>query len=277
MAKFKFRLLKGSWLAGLVAVCIAQGAYASKTGPVPDLAREQRLAEQIVDGILDGDPVWLEDAVAKRKFLAIYTDAEADPKGTVILMHGRGMHPDWADTVGPLRVSLTEHGWNTLSVQMPVLSKGTKYYDYVPIFPAAFPRIEAAMKFVRGKGAQRIVWFAHSCSVHMSMAFIETHGDSGIDAYIGAGMGATDYQQPMRKLLPLARLRVPILDIYGADEFPAVIKGAPARLTAFAGRHPSSRQTIAPSTDHYFKGADELLGIAVSAWLEQVEWKRGAQ
>ena len=277
MADFKCRLLKDSWLVGLVALFVAHGALASQAGAVPDLAREKRLADQIVESILDGEPVWLDDAVAKRKFLAIYADADADPKGTVILMHGRGMHPDWADAVGPLRVSLIEQGWNTLSVQMPVLPKDTKFYDYVPIFPAAFSRIEAAMQFARGKGAQRIVWFAHSCSVHMSMAFIDAYGDSGIDAYIGAGMGATDYQQPMRKLLPLARFSVPILDIYGEDEFPAVIKGAPARLRAFAGRHPSSRQTVVPSTDHYFKGADELLGAAVGAWLDQVEWKRGAQ
>lgn len=277
MAKFKFRLLKGSWLAGLVAVCIAQGAYASKTGPVPDLAREQRLAEQIVDGILDGEPVWLDDAIAARKFLAIYTEAETEAKGTVILMHGRGMHPDWADTIGPLRVSLTEHGWNTLSIQMPVLPKDTKYYDYVPIFPAAFPRIEAAVKFARANGAERVVWFAHSCSVHMTMAFIEAHGDRGIDAYIGAGMGATDYKQPMLKAFPLDRMRVPILDIFGADEFPAVLKGAPARLKAFAGRHTSSRQIAVPSADHYFKGADEPLGAAISTWLDQVKWNQGAQ
>ena len=202
----------------VLAAYLASGSYATALAAGPDLAREQRLGEQIIDAILDGDPVWLEDRVAKRKFLSIYTPAEDDARGTVVLMHGRGMHPDWADVIAPPRVALTEQGWNTLSIQMPVLPKDTKYYDYVPIFPDAFPRIQAAIRYARDNGAERVVLFAHSCSVHMSMAYVEAHGDEAFDAYIGAGMGATDYKQPMRKPFPLAQMSVPILDIYGADE-----------------------------------------------------------
>ncbi len=41
----------------------------------------------------------------------------------VLINHGRGFHPDWVDTVQPLRVGLVDYGWNTLSIQMPVLAK----------------------------------------------------------------------------------------------------------------------------------------------------------
>ena len=100
----------------------------------PDYARETRLANQIVDMILDGDPVWLEaDA---HEFLSIYTEAD-EPRAAVLILHGRGFHPDWADAVNPLRVGLVEHGYSTLSLQMPVLDKEAKYYDYVPIFDFA--------------------------------------------------------------------------------------------------------------------------------------------
>ena len=85
-----------------------------------DLEREQRLMDQIIDAILDGDPVMLD--AAGHEFLSIYTEAD-EPKGAVLILHGRGFHPDWADTINPLRVGLIEHGWNTLSIQLPVLEK----------------------------------------------------------------------------------------------------------------------------------------------------------
>ena len=78
-----------------------------------DLEKEERWREQVEDSIMDGESVDL--VVEGRNVFAIYTEAEEEAKGTVIVMHGRGMHPDWSDVVGPIRVGLTEHGWNTLS------------------------------------------------------------------------------------------------------------------------------------------------------------------
>ena len=156
----------------------------------PDIEREQRLADQTVDAILDGEPVFLTTS-GNTRFLAIEMPAvDEPPRGAAIILHGRGTHPDWSQVAAPLRTALPEHGWSTLSLQMPVLAKDAKYYDYLPLFPAAVPRIEAGIRHLREQGAQRIVLIAHSCSVHMSMSWIETMGDSGIDAYIGIGMGA---------------------------------------------------------------------------------------
>jgi len=48
-----------------------------------------------------------------------------------------------------LRTGLTEYGWNTLSVQMPVLDNDASFYDYLEILPEAHPRIHAALKFIQ--------------------------------------------------------------------------------------------------------------------------------
>jgi hypothetical protein len=40
--------------------------------------------------------------------------------------------------------------------------------------------------------------------------------DGAIDAYIGIGMRATDYGQPMLEPFPLDGMKVPVLDVYGA-------------------------------------------------------------
>ena len=124
-----------------------------------DLEREQRLKDQIIDAIFDGEPEML--SADGHEFLTIYTEAD-DARGAVIIMHGRGFHPDWADAINPLRVGLVDHGWNTLSIQMPVLEKTAKYYDYVPIFDEAIPRIDAAIDFLRQQGNDKVILIAHS-------------------------------------------------------------------------------------------------------------------
>lgn len=234
-----------------------------------DREREQRLASEIIDAIFDGEPVMLD--ADGREFLAIYTAAEGEAKGGVVIMHGRGYHPDWADVANPLRVGLAEAGWNTLSIQMPVLEKAAKYYDYVHVFPESYPRIETAIEYLRHHGSQRVVLIAHSCSVHMSMAWISEAGDRTVDGYIGVGMGATDYQQPMIEDFPLERMSVPVLDIYGADEYPAVKRKAPERLAAIrqAG-NPKSAQRVVAGADHYFKGRGGQLLEAVTSWLDDL-------
>lgn len=235
----------------------------------PDFEREARLADEIVEVILDGDPEWLE--ADGREFLSIYTEAD-DSKAAVVILHGRGFHPDWADTVNPLRVGLVEHGYSTLSLQMPVLEKDAKYYDYVPVFPFAYPRIEAGIQFLRDNGHKKIVLLAHSCGVHMAMAWIMSKGDKMIDAFVGLGMGATDYRQPMRQPFPLDRMEVAILDLYGAEEFPAVIRMAPGRKAMIdkAG-HQKSQQVVLPGSNHYFTDQGDALVGAVANWLDQLQ------
>lgn len=233
-----------------------------------DLERERRLASEIVDSIMDGEGIMLD--AEGTEFLAIYMESEETPaRGAAIVLHGRGFHPDWAEVAGPLRTALPEHGWHTLSLQMPVLAKDAKYYDYVPIFPAAFPRIEAGIAFLREQGISPIVIVAHSCSVHMTMAYVEAFGDGAIDGFVGIGMGATDYKQPMRKPFPLERMTVPVLDVFGDQDYPAVQRMAPERAAAMAAAGNSlSSQVVVEGADHFFKDKEDALIDVVAGWLD---------
>lgn len=238
-----------------------------------DLAREQRMADDIVDAILDGESLHLATARGHR-FLGIFTHAVDDVvvKGTAVILHGRGLHPDWADVVQPLRIGLPEHGWNTLSIQLPVLTKGAKYYDYVNVFSDAIPRIEAAVMHARKHAGRNLVLIAHSCGTHMAQHWFNVRGDAAvtrINAYVGIGMGATDYGQVMVEPFGLEGIRVPVLDVYGAQDFPAVRRFASERLLALeAGGHPQNTQIMVPEADHYFVDRGDALLEAVAGWLE---------
>ncbi len=236
--------------------------------PASDLEREQRLSDQIVDAILDGDPVML--TAGEHDFLAIDTLEETTIKGAVIILHGRGTHPDWQQVAGPLRTGLPVSGWRTLALQMPVLARDATYYDYIPVFPEALPRIDAGIRYLQGLGYKRIVLIAHSCSVHMSMAWIEQHGTTDLAAYITIGMGATDYGQPMKQPFPFEKIRVPLLNIYGSEDYPAVQRLAGELENRLPDMEPLSSQTRVPDANHYFDDAGEELTAIISQWLDKL-------
>ncbi len=238
----------------------------------PDYEREARLAQEAEAGLFEGDAVYLNDG--DRDFLSLYSEASASRfEGAVILLHGRGFHPDWVQVVGPLREGFSELGMTTLSLQMPVLAKNAKYYEYLEIIPQSFPRIEAGLDFLQSKGYQWIALVAHSCSVHMTMAWIEEFGDNEIDAYVGIGMEATDYGQPMLERFPLERMSIPVLDVYGSEDYPAVIKGAKRRISEIlSAGNPQSMQIEIEGSDHFFEGYENELVTTVGEWVRQTRY-----
>lgn len=239
---------------------------------LPDYEREQRLADQIVDDIFDGEPIWLE--ANDHQFLGIHTLNEDETNGTVIILHGRGYHPDWPEVAGPLRIGLVDAGWSTLSLQMPVLEKGKKYYDYLPLLPYAHKRIEAAIDYVKQQqGDQTIVLAAHSCGAHMANDWLNQVGDAAIDGYIILGAGATDYKQDLKTPFPFAEMQVPILDLYGEEEFPRPLAMVPERKNLLEkGGNTQSQQQLLPKADHYFHDTGEPLTEAVAQWLNSTQF-----
>ncbi|WXU00727.1 MAG: hypothetical protein Ctma_1456 [Catillopecten margaritatus gill symbiont] len=239
-------------------------------GIEPDFARERRVVSQMEDSVLDGDVEYLPLKKGKEVF-SIYMETEADkPKGGVIILHNRGQHPNWADTTKPLRTGLTEHGWNTLAVQMPVLDKQAKYYDYVPIFPYSHERIDAAIDFYKEKGINNIVIVAHGCGAHMAVSYFEKYGDDKIKGFVGIGMGATDYQQKLVNGFPFYKMVTPILDIYADRDFSGVRKLADYRdkLIKSAGNKKSAKM-IVENADHYYTNSQAVgrLTDKIGTWL----------
>ena len=231
-----------------------------------DLEREKRLEEQTLAALFTGEPLYL--SAAEHEFLALETQAEGESKGAVILLHGRGYSPDSQIVVGPVREALSEQGWHSLSLQMPVLEKGAKYYDYINVFPDARLRISAALAHLQASNISPVVIIAHSCGVHMSMDWIRHNGDDAIDAYVGLGMGATDYQQPMKQPFPFKKMTVPILDVFGDADYPAVVTKADERAQDILLTNDKSEQIIIAQADHEFEDQNEQLIESISNWLD---------
>ncbi len=240
------------------------------TDAKPDFERETRMIAEIEDSVMDGDVEYLPLKGDKEVF-SIYMEPDADtPKGGVIILHSRGYHANWSNAIKPLRIGLAEKGWHTLSVQMPVLDKNAKYYDYVPIFPYAHERIDAALSFYKQRGIDNVVLIGHGCGAHMSMSYIDKYGDEKISAYIGIGMGATDYKQKIVKEFPLDKMLTPVLDVFAENDFPGVIRLSETRQNLMdVAANAKSAQMVIKGADHYYKenGTAQVLTNTIDTWL----------
>src|SRR5206468_6334153 len=129
------RAVVGTAALACLVVFVATAAFAVDI----DYMREERWAREVVPSLVVGDAVYLATP-ARSKVLAILTTPAATSKGSVILVHGLGVHPDFGVT-GALRSQLADMGYTTLSVQMPVLAADAPRDDYRATFPEAGNRL----------------------------------------------------------------------------------------------------------------------------------------
>ena len=234
-----------------------------------DLEKERRWADQITDALLDGEARYLEDG--QGEFLAIETPAADGSKGkTAIIMHGTGVHPDWPTVVQPLRVRLTEMGWNTLSIQMPILDNDAPHEAYAAIYDEVPGRLDAAIDHARQNGAEKLVLIAHSQGSTMT-AYYLANGGKKTDGLIAIGMGPGIAGGPMDNLEHLRSIRIPMLDLYGSSDLEEVVASATERRRIASASNADYTQIMVTGADHFFDGEEKLLFEQVSGWLNKHE------
>jgi pimeloyl-ACP methyl ester carboxylesterase len=230
-----------------------------------DLDKEKRWAAQIVDALIEGEAEWLE--AGEVQFLGVYTEAEEPSARAALVLHGIGVHPDWPQVIYPLRTGLPAHGWSTLSLQMPVLPNDAEAEAYAPLFAEVAPRIQAGIALLQQKGAAQIVIVAHSLGAAMASYYLAGHPE-GVVALVGIGMTGGSADARMDNVVSLAKVRVPVLDIYGQNDLESVLATAADRAAAAVG-NPAFSQVQVPDADHFFEGHSDALLELVVDWLDE--------
>jgi hypothetical protein len=247
----------------------------NKSDMLPFFDREKRLESQNADSVMEGDVEYLQ-ADGKKVFSIFMEGEESDNNNKadvgIILLHTRGTHPNEEKTIKPLRINLAEHGYNTLSVQMPVLEKSAKYYDYVPILSHSHSRIKAAIDFYKKMGIKKIVFISHGCGGHMLMSYIDKFGDKDINGVIGIGMGATDTNQTVVKQYPLATMQAPVLDVIGSKDYGSVKSHFKTRLPHLKLGNKNSKQVVLKGNKHYHNSKKEFTKLTniIYEFLEKI-------
>jgi pimeloyl-ACP methyl ester carboxylesterase len=243
------------------------------TASASDIAKEQRWAKQLRDQLVVGEPLQITPSpqgAGQPNFFALLSPAASPTKirrGGVILLHGLGAHPDWPEVIAPLRAGLPEAGWTTLSIQLPIRPNEAEFTDYLPLFPEANTRISAAVSYLQKQGLLNIVLVGHSLGAAMGANFLaqKAPGSDAITAFVGIGMNrapGTVAHTPDA----LAKITLPVLDIYGELDLRGVLDSARARARSQTD-NTAYRQMSIPGADHFFQGLDETLVKRVSSWL----------
>ena len=260
-------------LTAVLLIFAASGIAICQAASKSDLDKEKRWQEQILSSLMLGRNIELRaDGV---KFLALYqAPSNKQSKGGVILIHGRGAHPAWPDVIEPLRIQLAEHGWHTLSLQMPVLRNQATDKDYEPLMPEVPGRIQAGVDFLKQKGITHIVLLGHSTGATMASYYLAGGGDPSIKSFviISGGPGVPDdaRMDSMRNFVTLKKLN--ILDVFGSEDLDYVTATVTKRRSLARKNHINHYASIEiPGADHFYRGEEDVLTNKLVGWLNNTQ------
>jgi pimeloyl-ACP methyl ester carboxylesterase len=234
-----------------------------------DLAKEKRWSAQIIDSLLVGDAVELK--AGDTPFLGIFTPASnGSTERAAIIVHGIGVHPDWPEVISPLRSELPEHGWSTLSVQMPILANDAALKDYLPLFDEVAPRLNAAIAYLREQGNKTIVIIAHSLGASMAARFAADNPGAGIDGLVLISVSVIEIDAKMNSADALGAIKLPVLDLFGSRDLDNVLATRQQRAKAASRKAGNTdyRQLDIEGADHFYVGVEDELLRRVYGWLK---------
>ena len=225
----------------------------------PDYEREKRWSDQITPTILEGEIIWVEQSNG-HKFLGIFMEA-ANPKGAIIIGHGRGWNPDW-ELYGILRLKLYELGYSTLSIQLPVLGPGAKVGDYIPTYEDSSNRYDLAAQWLIDKGYEgKVAIVSHSLGATMANQYLITYDNPKIDAWVFISI--------INGLQEMFRIKIPVCDIYGSKDWVITRVGAYERKQKIL-KNKGSMQIEIPNGLHFFEGTEDDLSLSIVKFLGSI-------
>ena len=246
-------------------------SFISSQSLASDQAKEKRWQEQIIESLMVGEAVDLTQAGKSEKVLGLFTPSTAKKRqGGAVILHGIGAHPNWPDIIYPLRTELPEHGWTTLSIQMPVLANDADPAKYAPLFEEVAGRINAAISYLKARDIKNIVLIGHSLGSAMGSYYLSITPKSGIRAFVGIGMSLGKADPKMDTPTTLAKIKIPVLDLYGSQDLASVLDSVKRRGNA--GRLAGNkyyRQLRIMGADHFFLDMDTVLVKRVHGWLKR--------
>ncbi len=249
---------------------------AISTTQAANQAREHLVANELIERIGERQVVWL--GKEGKPFLALKADySSVRRRGGIILLHDLDGHPDWPEIISPLRNTLPEKGWPTLSVQLPLLSTEQ---DFTPanqqrILDEAKDRLIAAVEYFTNVGIYNIVLLgqgmgATAISHFLSGDLKQSHAIY-IKAFIAIRFRTPEQLPEAYQPQSLLRLKTsfPILDIIADQESPEALEQAHLRkMVAKQSQNPNYRQERLFNANNNFRDAEGLLVSRINGWLK---------
>ena len=224
----------------------------------PNHSRENNINEQITSFVFDSDIIELSSQL-ENKFNLVSHINSSDT--SILLLHGRGLHPTEPNVINPLRTHLLDKNYNVYSLQLPVLSKGKTYNDYFEMFSYSDARIQSSIDYI---GPKKIFIIAHSCGAHMLLSFMKNNSSKNISGIILIGAGAVDKDQFILDDIDLTYYKGSLLNVYGENDHNSV-KSFADRLKS---EYPVFESLEVQDADHNYLNESDILIELVNQWLK---------
>lgn len=238
-----------------------------------DTGKEMAIADKLSAQLEYGEIVWLQTDKSSE-FPAIYTLPVYNNKDrAVILLHGMSAHMDWPVVISPLREFFRDRMWASLSVQLPVITTGNSPAEYSKTLDEASRRIQSSIHYLKDQGYGTLVLAGYGFGATTAAYFLTNGHTQDIHAFVGISMLARKFLAPQVNLLDyLEKLYLPVLDIYGSNDLPVIIRTADDRRL-FAQKNGADRfsQIMVEGADHYYTGHEQTLFNNIISWLQALD------
>jgi len=219
-----------------------------------------------------------------EKYLAFYAERNLlTERGTIVILHDRESHPDWKSVVRPLRTELPDTGWNTLSLQLPILEKDVNSFEELDKFyKQSYERINGAILFLNEQKAKNVMVVAYGTSTMTALSYISNQARMSSLRLPVAAISALVLISPYsvkeekyieQELTPLSLIRIPVLDLYGGDDLDIVKKYAKKRagLAKRSGNAKYLQQKIENADHFYMAQSDTVVKRVHSFFMGVIE------
>lgn len=231
----------------------------------PNQVEEARLTLHLAEDLRQGQVVRIP--LDAGDFPAVHDLARTKKvRGVVVFLPEAGSRAD-SPIAAALRAYLPAHGWEVLSLQLPVLEPEAGPGEYQALLPDGSARLAAAVGWLRSRGGENIAAVGHGWGGLVLLEYL-AEPDPRIRAAVLLSLvwpkPAEDQVRTWLQAVP-----VPVLDVYAEQDHPQVKAAALERHLLLKGKA-AYRQIRFSAADHLYRARDELLAKRIDGWLRRV-------
>lgn len=206
----------------------------------------------------------IELTAADRRLMAVYRNSfQPQARGAVLLLHAPGSNADDTRVIRPLRLGLSEAGWNTLVLQLPPAFANDSAARWLTRNGLLNAQIDAGLAWLKTQGQLNQVLLGVGAAASAALARLGQDGPKEVQALVLVSAPLVEAQ---RDLQNLTALTVPVLDVFAERDHADVTGAAPAKRRAAVASTSYSQRTV-PGASAGYEGAADHLVAQVRAWL----------
>lgn len=184
-------------------------------------------------------------------------------RGTVVILHAPGSTSDDPEIVRPLRLGLSDAGWDTLSVQLPRRFVSESPQQWLERNRHLEPVIAGAAQWLRESGQLNQVLIGVGASGRAVLDFATRQPGNGVQALVLIG---TSIEADSDAAVQLAGSTLPVLDL-SAERDRAPVLASRSLKRRLGNANPAYRQREVPGATAGFIGLEDVMVSAIRAWL----------